>query len=243
MPPINFRPILLRHFTPDGIAEFQDMWREVVTQVNISQGVHGPVPVYSDIDLKGNRVTNSGAAQSSTDLLTQAAADPLYSTATQQAAMEAVGTRMLQTTRRLNDGTQQHGISSDLNRQGSIPPTNINGSIPYTTVSGSSVTFTWTGVYIQFADLSYLRIPNGTLTVTGLSNALYDFYPYYDTVVGVLTFVAMSGTAVGAPPIAFSSSNTLAAQAQQADGRIPLTNGAAGVTINGGSGSIGLRAR
>ena len=247
MPPISFRPLKPVHLTEDGFAEFADMWRELVQQVNTSQGVHGPIPVYADLQMNGNRVMNVGAppAGVTTDALSQAAADPMYSTATNQAAMEAVGAKMLQTTRRLNDGSQQHTISSDLNTQGSVPPSNIAGSLTYTTVSGSSITWTWTSIVIQLADLTYRAIKNSTLTVTGLANTLYNFYPYYDTKLGILVFVAITGTGTGAPPVAFSSANTTAAQQQTADGRIALTTGSgqATATINGGSGSAALRAR
>lgn len=243
MPPINFRPVELRHFTEDGIAEFQLMWFEAIQQINNLTGVNGPIQVLNNINLNGNRVTGSGVAQSPTDLLSQNAADPKYSTAVQQAAMEAVGTKMLQTTRRLNDGKQQHALSSDLNSQGSIPPSNVIGSIPYTTVAGSSITFTWSGIYVQLADLSYTTVANGTLTVTGLANATYSIYPYLDTKTGLLTFVAIAGTGVGAPPIAFTAPNTNAAQQQTADTRIALTSGPESVTINGNPGSVGLRSR
>lgn len=249
MPPINYRPIQLRHFTPEGIAELQDMWQELVTQVNISQGVNGPIPVYNHINMNGYLVRNSGEAEETTDVLTQDAADPMYSTATQQKAMEAVGSKMLQTTRRLNDTTQRHKVSSDLNAQGSIPPSNITGTLSWTTVAGASITWTWTSIVIQYADLSYLAVPNGTLTVTGLSNVQYDFFPYYDTKLGLLTFVADSANGVGVPPVAIpsglSSATTADLQQQNGDGRIALTATASGaqVTINGGSGNATLRAR
>lgn len=251
MPPINFRPIKLEHFTPEGISEFQDMWRELIQQVNISQGVHGPIPVYNHIDLQGNRVMNVGTppAGTTTDALSQKAADPMYSTSTQQAAMEAVGAKMLQTTRRLNDGTQQHRISTDLNTQGSVPPSNITGTLSWTTVAGVSITWTWTSIIVQYADLSSIAIPNGTLIVPGLANAQYDFFPYYDTRLGILSFVTDSVNGVGAPQIAIPSgiaaATTAAGQQQNADGRIALTATASGaqVTINGGSGNATLRAR
>ena len=157
---------------------------------------------------------------------------------------------MLQTTRRLNDGTQQHRISSDLNGQGSVPPSNITGTLAFTSVAGSSITFTWTSVIIQLADLSYIGIKNGTLTVTGLANTTYDFFPYYDTRLGILSFVADSVNGTGAPPIAILASLSVSIistelQQQNSDGRIALTAtaSAGAVTINGTPGTIGLRAR
>jgi hypothetical protein len=244
--PINFRSLKPKHLTPEGYAEFADMWREAIQAINANQGVNGPAVMLNDLNMNGNNIVNLGtpAKGNTSSALSQATADPMYSTSVQQAAMESVGTKMLQTTRRLNDGTQQHQISSDLNTQGSVPPSNITGTIPYTTVAGSSITFTWAGVYIQLADLSYVSIADGTLTVTGLANTVYSVYPYYDTKLGILSFVAITGSGTGAPPIAFASPNTQAAQQQNADGRIPLTGSPTGtVTINGNPASLGLRSR
>lgn len=223
------------------------MWQELVTQVNISQGVHGPIPVYNHIDMGGNRVMNVGSPPTgvTTDALSQQAADPMYSTATQQAAFEATGSKILQTARKLNDGTKQHKISSDLNLQGSVPPSNITGTLHFAPTS-TTVVWTWTSIIIQLADLSYIGVKNGTLTVTGLTNSTpYDFYPYYDTTLGILSFVADNVNAVGAPPIAFASANTAALQSQNADGRIALTSAStdAQPTTGGPSGNATLRTR
>jgi len=249
--PINFRPLQKKHLTPEGFAEFSDMWREAIQAINSNQGVNGPATMLNDLDMKGHNIVNLGtpAKGSTSSALSQATADPMYSTATQQAAMEAVGNNMLQTTRRLNDGKQQHRVSSDLNTQGSIPPSNVTGTLAFTTVASSSITFTWTSVIVQLADLSYIGIKNGTLTVTGLANTSYSFFPYYDTRLGILSFVADSVNGVGVPPLAFPVSSaaaiTAALQRQNADQRVPLTAsaGAGTVTINGGSGALSLRSR
>jgi hypothetical protein len=252
MPPINFRPLQKKHLTPEGYAEFADMWREAIQAINSQMGANGPAAMYNDLNMNGHNVIGLGtpAAGVTNAALSQAVADPKYSTSVQQTAMEAVGTKMLQTTRRLNDGTQQHTVSTDLNTQGSVPPSNITGTLSYTTVSGASITWTWTSVIVQRADLSYVGIPNGTLAVTGLANSQYDFFPYYDTRLGILSFVADSTNGTGAPPIAIlsSSSSTIIStelQRQNGDGRIALTASASGaqVTINGGSGSATLRSR
>lgn len=252
MPPVIHRDILPRDLDPKAdpsLSELNERFKELYKNINVLFGYHGDVPLAGTINLNGNRITNLGAPQSTTDALSQTSADPMYSTAVQRTAMEAIGSQMLQTTRRLNDGVQQHTVSSDLNTQGSIPPSNITGTLAYTSVAGSSVTFTWTSIVIQLADLSYKAIQNGTLTVTGLSNAMFYFYPDYDTKLGILTFVADSVNAVGAPAIAFpqsvfASGSTAAAQQQTADGRIALTDGntnPALITINGTPGGVQLR--
>src|SRR5271154_83385 len=165
--PINFRQIQARHLTPEGLPELQDMWREVVQAINANQGVNGPATMLNNLDMKGNAIINLGAPPKNVTsaALSQASADPMYSTVVQRTAMEAVGSQMLQTTRRLNDGTQQHLISSDLNTQGSIPPSNITGTLAYTSTT-TSITWTWTSIILQLADLSYIGVQNGTLVVT-----------------------------------------------------------------------------
>ena len=244
-PRINFRPITARHITPEGVPELADMWREMVNAVNGLMGVNGPAQIYGELQMNGNNITGLGtpATGDTSAALSQAVADPKYSTSVQQAAMEAVGTKMLQTTRRLNDGTQQHTISSDLNTQGSIPPSNITGTLAYTSTS-TTITWTWTSIILQLADLSYKGIQNGTLTVTGLTNSTaYAFYPYYDTKLGILSFVADNVNGHGAPAIAFASGGySAAAQAQNQDGRISLTNGYTPGTT-GSSGTATLRTR
>lgn len=238
MPPINFRPVEKRHFTDEGIAEFQNMWREVVQQVNNLTGVNGPIQLLNHIDLGGNRVMNVGAppAGVTTDALSQQSADPKYSTAVQQKHMEALGVKMLQTTRRLGDGTQQHKISSDLNQQGSIPPT-LSGPTSYTSTA-TSITVTYPAT-IQYSDQSVISIPPVSLVVTGLTAGNYFMYPYYDTSLGLGQLVADSTNGVGVPPCLFSALNINAAQTQNGDGHVPLSNGAVAVTVvasGGGSG-------
>src|SRR5574337_855181 len=48
MPRINFRQIETRHFTAEGIAEFQNMWREVIDNINALQGANGPIKLAAD---------------------------------------------------------------------------------------------------------------------------------------------------------------------------------------------------
>lgn len=224
------------------LGNLNQILQQLVNVVNIQMGAHGPVSFLSDLDMGDKRIKNLGEPKNESDALSTATANPMYSSAAQRSAMEAVGNEMLQTTRRLNDATQRHKVSSDLNTQGSIPPSNITGSLTYTSTT-SSVTWTWTNIIIQLADLSYVAVKNGTLAVTGLSAAAYYFYPYFDTQAGRLTFVADSVNAVGVPQVAFSAATDSAAQQQTADGRISLTDGGTVATANGSPGSASLRVR
>lgn len=241
--PVNFRAITVSDLDTKGdpsLAELNNKYKELVDAVNTLMGVHGPIKLLNHLDLGGNRVTNVGSPKTSSDVLTQTSADPIYGASVQQQGMEAVGTKMLQTTRRLNDGTQQHRISSDLNGQGSIPPT-FSGLLNYSSAT-SSITWSWTNLQIVFADGSIIAVPNGSLACAGLTSATqYFFYPYYDTITGQLTFVADSVNATGTPPIAFSATNGNAAIFQQSDGHVPLSNGGvpASTTSSGTGGGSG----
>lgn len=241
MAPINYRPI-----TADDLKDldsFNNKWRELIEAVNVLQGVNGPIQLLNDIDMTGHRITNLGAQQADTDALSKSAADPLYGQDVQQAAMEIVGTKMLQTTRRLNDGTQQHRISSDLNQQGGIPPTIIN-PMTYTSTT-SSITWHWTLLQVKYGDGTIVAIPDGTLLITGLTNStIYKFYPYYDTRLGQVVFVADNTNAIGVPPVAFPPAATaaalqLAGQEQNTDGRVPLSVGGMSATVGGSGGGGG----
>lgn len=218
-----------------SLSEFNRRIREITQRVNQLAGFAGPVTLANALDLNGNRISNVGAAKSTTDVLTQESADPMYSTPVQQQAMEIIGTNMLQSTRRLNDGTQQHLISSDLNSQGSIPPTLV-GQVTYV---GTATTITVSFPIITYADGSSVAV-NNTLTITGLTASTnYLIYPYYDTALGVGACVADSVNATGSPPCCFSTSNANAAQAQNNDGRVPLSSGAVAVATGAGGGGGG----
>jgi len=108
---------------------------------------------------------------------------------------------------------------------------------------------------IQYGDLSIVAIPNQPVTVTGLTGGGYFIYPYYDTQLGIGTLVVDSVNADGAPPALFpaglATSNPAvlanAAQVQNGDGHVPLSNGGIAVTVasghaGGGGGSGCIRA-
>jgi hypothetical protein len=243
--PVSFVPVTASDLdtkADPSLGSLNAKLRPLYQLANDLSGANGPITLLNSLNMNNNPVRNIGAPVTSADALNQTNADPMYSTSTQQAAMEAVGNKMLQTTRRLNDGTQQHVISSDLNKQGSIPPSNVNGMLAYNS-TGTQVVFTWTGIYVQLSDGSYATIKNSSLTVTGLASGMNYYYPYYDTKLGLLVFVVNSSVASGAPPVAFPSVNSAAGQAQNSDGRIALTSAGYSITTGGGSGTIPLRAR
>lgn len=245
--PVSFVPVIPQDLdakSDPSLGSLNAKLAPLYRLANYLLGANGPITLLSDLNMNQNAVRNVGPPVTAADALSQNTADPMYSTSTQQAAMEAIGAKMLQTTRRLNDPTQQHATSSDLNTQGSIPPTNITGTLT-ATPGAMSINFSWNSIVIQLSDGSYKAIRDSSLNVTGLAaTTTYAFYPYYDTKLGLLVFVAISGTASGVPPVAFASTgNTTAAQAQTLDTRIALTSVLAQATTGGSAGPIQLRTR
>lgn len=239
MPPLNYRNLLPRDLDPTQdptLSEVNARLKELYDGVNLALGYRGPVPIANHLNLQGNRIMNVGAPQAATDVLTTTSANPLYSTATVQAQLEATGNTILQTTRRLNSASQQQTISSDLNLQGSIPPT-ITGTTNYTSTS-TSVTISFP-TQIQYGDLSIIAIPNAPVTITGLAGGAYLIYPYFDTKLGVGTLVVDSVNGSGAPPALFSTALSTsilqnAAQLQNSDGHVALSSSGIPVTVTGG---------
>ena len=235
---------IARFIRPDTPEEEKaDILREMTEKINALMGAYGPIQPLSDIDMQSKRIRNLGAAKASSDAITQTGTDPLYGPSVQQATAEAVGKNMLQTTRRLNDPNQQHKISSDLRRQGSIPPV-VVGTFSFTS-TGININWTWPGLQLQYADLTTVQPSNTSFNVTGLSNGTqYKFYPYYDTSTGLMQFVVDIVNGSGTPQVAFNVSavtNTTlqnALQLENMDGRIPCTiSGMTATPSIGGSGS------
>ncbi len=114
--------------------------------------------------------------------------------------------------------------------KGSVPPT-WSGAFTYLS-NTSSITWTWSSVSIYRADGTTTTIPNGSVTVTGLTAATsYYFYPYWDDIASTMGWVA------GSPANAQSAKTNLAAQQQALHGRIPLSQGAiAAATTSSGTG-------
>ena len=122
--------------------------------------------------------------------------------------------------------------------KGSIPPA-FSGNFNYTSTT-SAIVWTWTGLVIYRADGTTVTIPNSSVTESGLtSSTTYNYYPYYDELLGVLAFV--NGSGVGTHGYSFPSKTYTAAQQQSLQSRVPLSNGAmqAATTASGSGGGGG----
>jgi len=121
--------------------------------------------------------------------------------------------------------------------KGSVPPT-WSGALTYVSTT-SGISWNWTALTIARADGSSTTIPNGSLSVTGLTLATtYYFYPYWDDTALVLNWVAGGA---GSPANAQTAKTNAAAQQQSLQGRIPLSQGAivAATTAAGTGGGSG----
>ena len=121
--------------------------------------------------------------------------------------------------------------------KGSIPPTWSDG---FTYVSTpTTLTWSWTGLTIYRADGSSKQVPNGSVTITGLTVATtYYFYPFWEESQQALTWIEGG---YGAPAFALGAKTNFAAQQQALQGRVPLSQGAmiAATTSSGTGGGSG----
>jgi hypothetical protein len=121
--------------------------------------------------------------------------------------------------------------------KGSVPPT-WSGAFTYVSTT-SSLAWSWAGLAIYRADGATTAIPDGSVTITGLTaGTTYYFYPFWDDVASALGWVAGGA---GSPANAQTAKTNLAAQQQALQGRIPLSQGAivAATTTSGTGGGSG----
>jgi hypothetical protein len=134
------------------------------------------------------------------------------------------------------------GNAIDLSKAGVLSkgstPCTWNGGMTYASTP-SSIAWAWTGMQIFRADGTTTSVPDGSMSVTGLSAATtYYFYPYWDeTAEGV----GWSSGGAGSPANAQAAKTNAAAQAQALQGRVPLSQGAmvAATTASGTGGGSG----
>lgn len=121
--------------------------------------------------------------------------------------------------------------------KGSVPPT-WSGAFTYVSTT-SSLTWSWSGLVIYRADGTTTAIPNGSVTISGLTaGTTYYFYPYWDDTARAIGWVAEGS---GSPGYAQPAKTNAAAQQQALQGRVPLSQGAvvAATTTSGTGGGSG----
>jgi hypothetical protein len=120
--------------------------------------------------------------------------------------------------------------------KGSVPPT-WSGAFSYVSAT-TTITWSWSALAIARADGTTTPVPNGSLTVTGLTaGTTYYFYPYWDESAQALAWVGGLASSAGMPANAFTAKTNAAAQQQSLQGLIPLSQGAMmGATTTSGAG-------
>lgn len=144
-----------------------------------------------------------------------------------------------------SDTHQMNPVNGDIATKGSIPPAFCT-TFSYTSTA-SSITWTWPSSGLTFtvyrADGTTVLLRKGSVQVTGLAGGTYNFYPFYDEIVGDVLFLNIppgTGGGVGGS-IAFSTDTPQQRQAQALQHRIPLSAGAMTAATGGGSGTGGGR--
>src|SRR5215831_9322015 len=145
------------------------------------------------------------------------------------------------------DGSNFARVSAGALTQGRIDPSKsgvlMKGSVPPTWSGGftyvstpTTLSWSWSGLTIYRADGTSTPVPNGSVTLTGLSpSTTYYFYPYWDDSSSTLNWVP---NGVGAPALAQTAKTNTAAQQQALQGRVPMSQGAV-VAATPASGTAG----
>ena len=120
--------------------------------LNYLLGLSGDITLGSNLNLGGNKITNVGAAESPSDVVTQAFAYKNYGPAALQPAFNALGKQTLQTYRQLSNPNQREKYSSFLNETVSTPPSSNTSIVTFGSPSGGTVPVTVTAGFHQRVD-------------------------------------------------------------------------------------------
>ena len=127
-------------------------------------GFNGPTKFPNGIDMNGTRITNVGAAQHESDVVTQAFGNSKYGAAALAPSFEALGKKTLQTYRQLSNRDQRERYSSFLNALASTAPTSNTSVVTFGTPAGGTVSATITAGFHQRVDGS--NVPYSARTDT-----------------------------------------------------------------------------
>ncbi len=178
-------PIAYRELTQDDLKQpsldgLNALLREVIEELNRRQGIGGPVLFESAADMQGNRVSNLAAPQAAGDAVSKEYAEANFVTlAKLQKTLEATGSNILQTTRRLNDTSQQELYSTFLNQTGDISP-NSNNSTATVVANGANSDITITAGTVDYPDGSKISYAQRLDTVANPGSGSHFYYYYYD---------------------------------------------------------------
>lgn len=165
--------------SPENFMAFKG-WIDQVTQgVNTLFGLHGPVPVFSDIDMQGvASVTNMRAPAASSDAVTLDSAQSSFGPSAIKTAVEATGTQILQTTRRINDQSQREMHSTFLNDVLNVPPVTNGATVSVTSNGDGTSQIVVTANNFEWGDGSIAPFAQRSDRVTNPASGS-NFYFYY----------------------------------------------------------------
>ena len=136
----------------DTLTLFNQLIENHADVLNYLLGLSGPITLSNHLDLNGNKITNVGAAESESDVVTQAFASRNYGPTALAPAFNALGKQTLQTYRQLSNPNQREKYSSFLNDIPSTPPSSNTSIVTFGTVSGGTVVTTVTAGFHQKVD-------------------------------------------------------------------------------------------
>ena len=134
--------------------------------LNSVMGFSGPIRLSNHIDLQGNRITNLGAAESETDAVSQLFGNDNYGPDAIQPQLDALGKKVLQSARRINDTTQREDYSTFLNGLLNTAPTSNTSLVTFGSPAGGSVSLTISAGVHQRVDGSVVPYAAYNDTVT-----------------------------------------------------------------------------
>ena len=179
--PVGIRPLTLEKedfADPQKYMLFKEWMDQVTLSINTLFGLHGDIQLHANIDMQGNAtIKNLAVPQNPGDAVSQSAAQASFGPAALKPQLEATGSSILQTARRLNDRNQQEQFSTFLNTVMNLPPITNGSSISVVAAGGSSI-ITVTANNFEFADTSIVPYAQRIDTVTN-PGAGQNFYYYY----------------------------------------------------------------
>jgi hypothetical protein len=138
---IPFQAPIFKHsdLEDPGLVLFNQWVTSVAQALNSLAGHGGPIPLNSDVNLQGNKITGAGAPVTPSDVVTLDYATKNYGAPAIQPMIQALGKSILQSYRRLNDQGQQENYSSFLNSILNTAPTANTGTLSASAGGGFAV--------------------------------------------------------------------------------------------------------
>ena len=176
MPGIAYREITSQEIGGGDSGNLNRLLQEMVEEINRLGGLNGPIEIFDQLRMKGNRICDVGEPESDTDVATKSSASSDAVSAT-QTAMEITGNSQLQGIRRLNDDNQRERKSTYLNEIGSTPPNSNDSTVTIGTGDPALITVS-AGTAIT-ADQSTVRYAERQVSKDRPPSPDDDFYYFY----------------------------------------------------------------